>query len=128
MSAQKIDPRQFLVYVAGGVVCALIDVGLLWWLVRMGAPPLTATTAGFLAGLAVNYAFHTRVTFDSPFTPTAFIRFLAVVLLNYLLTIAAVTLAMRTMQHVSAPVIGKILALPLVALNGYWMSKHWVFK
>jgi putative flippase GtrA len=128
MSAQKIAPRQFLVYVAGGVICALIDVGLLWWLLRVGVPPLTATTAGFLAGLAVNYAFYTRITFDSPFTPSAFARFMAVVLLNYLLTVATVTLSIFATEHALAAVIGKVVALPLVALNGYWMSKHWVFK
>lgn len=128
MSGPKLDPRQFLVYVAGGVICAAIDVGLMWWMIAMGALPVAATTAGFLAGLAVNYIFHTRVTFDSPFTSASFARYIAVVIANYLLTIGATTLAPLALHHAYAPVLGKILALPLVALNGYWMSKHWVFK
>lgn len=128
MSLQKLASRQFMVFIAGGVLSALIDIGLLWWLLRMGASPLVGTTGGFLAGLAVNYAFHSRVTFDSPFTPSALVRFLVVVLLNYLLTIAAVTLTVLAIDEASGTLIGKTIALPLVAMNGYWLSKHWVFK
>jgi putative flippase GtrA len=130
MSARGIAPRQFLLFLAGGIGCALIDVGLMWWLLRMQAAPFVATSVGFLAGLVANYAFHSRVTFDSAFTSATFVRFMAVVMLNYLLTLATVTLAVLFVPSlwIDSALVGKIAALPLVAVNGYWLSKHWIFK
>lgn len=130
MNLRGLVNRQFLLFLAGGVGCALIDVGLMWWLLRMLATPFVAATVGFLAGLVANYAFHSRVTFDSPFTAATFVRFMSVVLLNYLLTLAAVTLAVLFVPSVwiDSALVGKIAALPLVAVNGFLLSKHWIFK
>ena len=130
MSARGIDVRQFMLFLAGGVGCALIDVGIMWWLIRLSAPPLLAATAGFLAGLVINFAFHTRVTFANTLSFASFVRFMAVVVLNYLLTLATISLAMQLVHSAGADsaLLGKIVALPLVALNGYWLSKHWIFK
>lgn len=130
MSARGIDVRQFMLFLAGGVGCALIDVGIMWWLIRLGAPPLLAATAGFLAGLVINFAFHTRVTFANTLSFASFVRFMAVVVLNYLLTLATISLAMQLVHSAWADsaLLGKIVALPLVAVNGYWLSKHWIFR
>lgn len=119
--------RQFLVYVGGGVLCALIDIGLMQWLLRLGAPLLAASTAGFGAGLAVNYAFHAKVTFSSMAGAggRSFGRYLCVVALNYLLTIAMVSLAQAL---AGSPLAGKILSLPLVAVNGYLLGRYWIFR
>jgi len=46
--------RQFGLYLFGGVLSALVDIGLMQVLLRQGVHFAGATTAGFLAGLLVN--------------------------------------------------------------------------
>jgi putative flippase GtrA len=117
--------RQFAVYVTGGVICALVDIGLMQALIAGGAHFASATTAGFVAGLLVNFAFHSRVTFAQAATPANFARYLCVVGINYLLTMACVALSASLL---GSPLAGKIASLPLVALNGYLLGKYWIFK
>jgi putative flippase GtrA len=113
------------VYVTGGLLCALVDVGLMQVLLKTGMHYASATTAGFAAGLLVNFAFHSRVTFEAAATPFSFARYMCVVALNYLLTMACVTLSIPLLGN---PLYGKILSLPLVALNGFVLGKYWIFK
>jgi len=117
--------RQVATYVAGGILCALVDIGVMQVLLRAGAHFTGATTAGFLAGLLVNYAFHSRVTFDAAASASSFARYLCVVGLNYLLTMGCVSLAVAL---AGMPLAGKILSLPLIAANGYLLSKFWIFR
>jgi len=117
--------RQFGIYVVGGVVCALVDIGLMQLLLRSGVHFASATSAGFVAGLLVNYAFHSRVTFTAAATPANFARYMCVVGMNYLLTMACVALAVSVS---GMPLAGKIVSLPLVAINGYLLGKYWIFK
>lgn len=117
--------RQFAVFVTGGLLCALVDIGIMQALIAGGLHYASATTAGFAAGLLVNYTFHSRVTFEQAATPFSFIRFMCVVGINYLLTMASVALSVALIDQ---PLAGKIVALPLVALNGFLLSKYWIFK
>jgi len=117
--------RQFAVFVAGGLLCALVDIGIMQMLIIGGMHYASATTAGFAAGLLVNYLFHSRVTFEQAATPFNFLRFMCVVGINYLLTMASVSLSVAL---IAEPLPGKIVALPLVALNGFLLSKYWIFK
>jgi putative flippase GtrA len=116
---------QFLLFVAGGALSALVDIGLLQLLVMNKVEPFSATTYGFLAGLIVNYAFHAKVTFKNVTTLATFTRFLCVVGINYLITLACVASAVALFQW---PLLGKLVSLPLVALNGFFLSKYWIFK
>ncbi len=117
--------RQFLVFVAGGVLCALIDIGLMQLLIGSGVDYRAATTAGFAAGLLVNYAYHAKVTFQAQAGARNFARFLCVVALNYLLTMACVAVSVAVAGD-ALP--GKLVSLPLVAVNGYLLSKYWIFR
>jgi putative flippase GtrA len=117
--------RQFGTFVAGGLLCALVDIGVMQVLLRTGAHFTGATTAGFLAGLLVNYAFHSRVTFGAAASGSSFARYLCVVGLNYLLTMGCVALAVTL---AGMPLLGKIMSLPLVSVNGYLLSKFWIFR
>jgi putative flippase GtrA len=117
--------RQFALFVTGGLVCALVDVGLMQALVAAGVHFASATTAGFAAGLLVNYAFHSRVTFEATATPFNFMRYLCVVGVNYLLTMAFVSLSVALLGY---PLAGKLVSLPLIALNGFVLGKYWIFK
>jgi putative flippase GtrA len=117
--------RQFGTFIAGGLLCALVDIGVMQGLLRAGAHFTGATTAGFLAGLLVNYAFHSRVTFDAAASTSSFARYLCVVGLNYLLTMGCVSLAVSL---AGMPLLGKIVSLPLVSISGYLLSKFWIFR
>jgi putative flippase GtrA len=117
--------RQFGTFVAGGLLCALVDIGVMQGLLRAGAHFAGATTAGFLAGLLVNYAFHSRVTFEAAASTSSFARYLCVVGLNYLLTMGCVSLAVSL---AGMPLLGKIVSLPLVSITGYLLSKFWIFR
>jgi putative flippase GtrA len=117
--------RQFSVFVSGGVLSALVDIGLMQALISHGVHYAPATTAGFAAGLLVNYAFHSRVTFSTPATAGNFARYLCLLGFNYLLTMACVSLSVPLLGSALA---GKLLSLPLVALNGFVLGKYWIFK
>jgi putative flippase GtrA len=123
--AEAVRWRQFATFVAGGLLCAGVDIGLMQLLISAGAHHTAAASAGFGAGLLVNYAFHSQVTFSAGASRSSFVRYLAVVGLNYLLTIACVALAVAVANN---PLAGKILSLPLVAVNGYLLSRYWIFK
>ena len=123
--ASLVLSRQFAVFVSGGLLCALADIGLMQLLLGSGVASTAAASAGFGAGLLVNYVFHSRVTFNTAASPANFTRYLCVVGVNYLITIACVALAEA---HFDNPLLGKLLSLPLVAVNGYLLSKYWIFK
>ncbi|MDR3481353.1 MAG: GtrA family protein [Burkholderiaceae bacterium] len=117
--------RQFLVYLVGGCLCALIDIGIMQLLIAGGVNFLVATTVGFAGGLLVNFSFHSHLTFQSSPSAFSFARYLCVVALNYLITVAVVG---WSVWLVGQPLVGKLISLPIVAINGYWLGKHWIFK
>lgn len=117
--------RQFLLYLAGGVASALIDVGLMQFLIYSGVDYVTATSVGFIAGLVFNYGYHATVTFTAPPSGRSMGRYLAVVAMNYVFTLACVALSVHLL---GLAVVGKLLSLPLVAINGFILGKHWIFK
>jgi len=122
---ETLRSRQFMVFVAGGVLCALIDVGLMQLLLLLGVHYSLAASAGFGTGLLVNYGFHTRITFEKSANSTNFIRYLCVVSINYLLMLVCVALSANLLDN---PLAGKLVSLPIVAINGYLLSKHWIYK
>ena len=116
---------QFVVFVSGGVLSAIADIGTMQLLLSAGMSAMGAATAGFAMGLAVNYAFHAKVTFRQLGSGGALGRYLCVVGLNYLLTLVLVALGQAL---AGSPLLGKIASLPVVAANGFLLSKFWVFK
>jgi len=131
--------RQFLVFVGGGLLCSALDVGVMQGLLLagIGLSVAAATSAGFATGLLLNYAFHARVTFGRLHSASAFLRFLCVVALNYVLTIACVSAALvlaragmgaGAVNEASVALVGKLVSLPLVACNGFLLSKYWIFR
>jgi len=125
MPELTVHRKQFALFVAGGLVCAAVDVGLMQLLLRAGAGAPAAATAGYLASLMLNYAFHSKVTFDAAASRAGFARYLCVVGINYLLTLGCVSYGA---QLLGMPMAGKLVSLPLVAVNGYLLSKYWIFR
>ncbi|MCB1706243.1 MAG: GtrA family protein [Halioglobus sp.] len=116
---------QFPVFVAIGLVSAAVDIFILQVLVWSGFHYTVAVTLGFLTGFLVNYLGHTRVTFKKQETVANVLGFILVVLLNYLITLSFVALSEVFLDSV---VTGKIVSLPVVAVNGFLWGKYLVFK
>lgn len=125
MTGAPAPARQFAVFVAVGLLTAAVDVGLLQLLTGAGARPVPAATAAFAVAFVLNFALHARVTFGTVWSARAVRRFAAVVLGNYGITIALVAASAALL---TSPLPGKLVSLPLVAVNGFLWSKHWVFK
>jgi putative flippase GtrA len=119
------DLRKFSIFVGVGIASAVIDIGVMQLLIRADLNYVVATTLGFFAGLIANFFLHTHVTFRKKYSHSAFARFICVVSINYLLTLLAVSIFQITLD---APLIGKFVSLPLVAINGFFLSKKWVYR
>lgn len=122
---QVLLSRQFAMFICGGLVTAAIDIGVMQTLIHSGLTPVASASAGFFSGLAVNYLFHTRMTFTTRTSPGSLWRYLSIVAVNYLITVAIVWLADILFTH---PLTGKIASLPVITINGYFLSKYWVFR
>lgn len=117
--------RQVALFLTGGVLSALVDIGTMQSLVALGYHYAAATTCGFAAGLVVNYTYHAKVTFDSPTSGASVARYSCLVGLNYALTLGCVALAAALGASALA---GKLVSLPLVAANSFLLGKFWIFK
>ncbi len=117
--------RQLIIYLIGGVLSAGIDVGLMQLMIYQGVNYMLSASAGFAAGLLFNFAYHAGMTFSATISAGSFARYLCVVALGYLLTLACVE---ASVQLTARPLIGKLLALPLVAALGFVLGKRWIFK
>ena len=118
--------RQFLIFIVGGASSALIDIGIMQTLIWFGINNLLATSVGFFSGLLFNYVFHAKMTFRSEMSFFVALRFCTLAALNYLVTLFLVYVA-YDIFHQSA-LLGKIISLPVVAVNGFILGKLWVFK
>ena len=118
--------RQFIIFLTGGLMSALIDIFIMQILIGYQVNKLISTSIGFCCGLLFNYAFHANMTFKSRSSFVILFRFFLVVAINYLITILLVYFTYSFFQQNA--LIGKIISLPIVAINGFFLSKHWVFK
>jgi putative flippase GtrA len=117
--------RQFGLFVLVGLVCAALDVGAMLWLMGVGLTPLISASLGFVLGLVLNFFLHARMTFKARADGLRLWRFLWVVALNYGITLGFVAGASLWLGD---PLLGKLLSLPAVALNGFFLSRLWVFR
>lgn len=117
--------RQFGVFIGVGLVCAVVDVGVMYGLMRAEVSTLFSASGGFALGLCLNFLLHSRMTFKASASWQRLVRFLWVVALNYGMTLACVLAADFWLAN---PLLGKLISLPVVALNGFFLSRIWVFK
>ena len=117
--------KQFLMYVCVGVVCTVIDIASAKGLAHAGVHYAWAVSGGFFFSLIINYALHARVTFQAISSHLTMLRFGAVVAVNYLITMLFCAVSV----HLAGDFIfGKLLSLPVIAVNGYLLSRNWVFR
>ncbi|MEO6292395.1 MAG: GtrA family protein [Burkholderiaceae bacterium] len=126
MNLNTLLSRQFLIFILGGFISAVVDVCVMLWLISLNISPFIAATVGFSCGLLFNYSYHAIFTFKSNSSSIILMRFMMVVAVNYLVTLIFVYISYSFLDIGSLP--GKLLSLPIVAINGYLLSKHWVFK
>ena len=116
---------QFATFTAVGLFSAVADLSALFTFIQLGVTPFVALTSAFICGLGINLWLHAHFTFDSSLRAENAIRFLFVVVMNYVLTLSVVFVFERLGLGY---LFGKIAALPLVSLHGFLWSKYWVFK
>ena len=116
---------KFVVYVIVGSLSAIIDLTTLSILISLNTNQWLAVTVAFIAGFFFNVKAHALFTFESPLTSKSALRFTVVVAINYLLTL----LIIETLITFSCSLItAKVVALPIIAVYGYLLGRHWAFK
>ena len=126
MDVRVLFSRHFLIFITGGLISVAIDIGVMQLMISLEINPLFAATVGFFSGLIFNYLYHVYFTFKSTISLAKLMRFMIVVCINYIITIILIYISYSLLIVGVLP--GKILSLPIVAANGYLLSKHWVFK
>lgn len=118
--------KKILIFLIVGGCSAIIDVGSLYVLSKiiLTNESLSVSIA-FILGLIFNYLCHTYVTFEKSATKSNVIKYLIVVLINYLLTLGLIKLQI---QFGIAIVIAKIITLPIIAVVTFILSNKWVYK
>lgn len=123
MSLSVSSPVKFLV--VGGLV-TLIDLGLTYLVVLITGTRILAVSVGFFAGFISSYLLHAKISFSAVLSPASQLpRFVALVVLNYSITVGAVLFATEFFDLTTMD--GKLLSLPIVAIVSYFISKHWVY-
>jgi putative flippase GtrA len=117
--------RQFMVYIVVGVLTAILDIGTMQLLLLAGVAYPLAVSVGFGVGLLFNYLMQQRVTFKAAHSFKSLWRYALLLLLNYLLTLGCVELGVRMLDSI---LLGKLLSLPLVAVNGFVLGRYWVYR
>lgn len=117
--------KQFFLYIFGGGVSAFIDLLVTWLLLELDIWYIAAVSIGFFLGLLFNFIFHSKITFDAKISKSSIIKYALIVALNYFVMLAIIII----FQHVLdiSVLIGKIISLPVIALQGYLWGKYWIF-
>lgn len=123
----KVVSWQPVKFVAVGLVVASIDVSLTHIIATATGTRVLSASAGFFAGLIASYILHATVSFSSALKPATQIpRFAILVSINYATTIGVILFVTDFLQL--ATTTGKLMSLPIVAVNSYFISKYWVFS
>lgn len=117
--------RQLTIYIVVGIISAAMDIGIMKLFLFFGLHYFLAATLGFIAGLLVNFSLHSKITFKKKYSHIMFARYMTVVFLNYMITLAVIH---AFHNWLSMPVLGKIASLPVITINGFFLSKYWIYK
>lgn len=120
--------RQFLCFtLVGGVGTAAHYAVLISMVSGMGINPVISTTAGFMAGMVINYLLNRRYTFFSRRAHReAFWRFVTVAFVGMLInsTAMAVFNLGLNIHYLAA----QVMATALVLSWNFLGSRYWVFN
>lgn len=113
-------------YLLIGGATFLLDFALLWLLADvLHLPSAWSAAVAFLAITVFNFLGQWRVTFGATSSgQDSLIRYLSLLLVNTLLTAAAVELSERAFGHFAA---GKVVISVLIVLWNFPIMNRWVF-
>lgn len=118
---------QFARYAVVGGVNTAVSLASYSVLVASGVPYVLASGIGFLVGAATSYLGNRTWTFAA--TPTnhgsAAPRYLAVMLLGLASDLLLIALLVDGLGTAKVP--AQLIVTPLVAVQGYLLSRHWAF-
>jgi len=121
--------RKFWTFVAVGGVTALVYLGLMALLLNVvGLNYRVCVSVAYVGAIALHFSLNRHVTFrsaDGNIFPQAW-RYLAMVAINYVVTLAIVSYVVEVLNH--SAFIGAISALVATIVVGYIVSRSWVFK
>ena len=118
---------QFARYAAVGAVNTAVSLTSYSGLVASGMPYVAASGIGFLLGAATSYLGNRAWTFAA--TPTshssAAPRYLAVLLLGLASDLVLIAALVDGLGMAKLP--AQVVVMPLVAVQGYLLSRNWAF-
>lgn len=117
--------RQFFVFVAVGFASAVIDVGVMQLLIKSGVHYAASASFGFAISLVFNYFCQARITFKAVSSFGTMVRFGCLVVMNYIITMILVICSQHFFDDA---LVGKVLSLPVIAVNSFLWSRYWVFS
>lgn len=119
--------KQFIIFLFVGGSSALVDIGSLYLFnkILLWNNELSISLA-FILGLVFNYFAHTYFTFQNKASVVNLIKYLILVLLNYINTIVLMYL-LTEFLHIDI-IIAKVITLPIIAITTFVISKIWVYK
>ncbi len=116
-----------IIFLFIGVTSAIIDVGSLYILKKFfSLGDIIAISIAFLLGLIFNYICNTYLTFKSRISKERFIRYLILVIINYLITLFLINILIELFTV--NIILAKIISLPIIVVISYSVSKSWVYK
>ncbi len=119
------DLIRFLKFLLVGAISAIVDIGAFWLLLDWKLSLQVSATVSFISGLIVNFSLHSFYTFSSKIDIPKAIKFIAVVAINYAISIFFVYFFVYCSL---SPLMGKIFSLPVIAINGFMLSRGWVYR
>ncbi|EHK89647.1 GtrA family protein [Aggregatibacter actinomycetemcomitans] len=110
-----------------GGISALVDIGCLYLFskILLWNNELSISLA-FILGLVFNYFSHTYFTFQEKANVGNLVKYLILVLLNYINTIVLMYF-LTELLHIDI-IVAKVITLPFIAVNTFVISKVWVYK
>lgn len=117
--------QQFLLFCIVGGASALIDIGVMQLFMSAGVHYGISTSLGFFISLVFNFIFQAKVTFKAVSSIAVIFKFVCLVAINYLFTMAFVICGKNIFDQA---LVGKVLSLPVIAVNSFLWSRYWVFS
>ncbi|OOF42974.1 dTDP-glucose-4-keto-6-deoxy-D-glucose reductase [Rodentibacter rarus] len=119
--------HQIIIFFIVGSSSALVDIGclyvfnkILFWNNEI------SISLAFILGLIFNYFSHTYFTFQNKASVGNLIKYLILVLLNYVNTIVLMYLLIEFLDI--DIIVAKVITLPIIAVTTFVISKIWVYK
>ena len=124
----SLPKRELATYAVVGAGNTIVTASSYSALVAAGAPYVEASALGFILGALTSYLANRTWTFARTQTPhrTAAPRYMAVVILGLLSDLAAITALVDGLGTPKVP--AQLLVIPLVAVQGFLLSRHWAFR